>query len=54
LGRIDFSENVYFRKETIEKNLGAGVMDLRNIFKVGEIVQFDAVMGPDDARCKWR
>ena len=30
LGRIDFSENVYFRKETIEKNLGAGVMDLRD------------------------
>lgn len=29
-------------------------MDLRNIFKVGDIVQFDAVIGPDDARCKWR
>ena len=50
----DFSENVYFRKDTIENTTGEGVMDLRNIFKVGDIVQFDAVIGPDDARCKWR
>ena len=29
LGRIDFKENIYFRKETIEDNLSSGIIDLR-------------------------
>ena len=24
------------------------------MFAVGELVKFDAIRGPDDARCKWR
>ena len=24
------------------------------MFSVGELVKFDAIRGPDDARCKWR
>ena len=26
----------------------------RQLFTVGELVIFDAIRGPDDARCKWR
>ena len=32
LGRVDFKENIYFRKETIEDNLASGIIDLRYVF----------------------
>ena len=28
-GRVDFKDNIYFRKETIEDNISSGIIDLR-------------------------
>lgn len=29
-GRVDFKDNIYFRKETIEDNISSGIIDLRH------------------------
>ena len=41
-----FSDNVYFRKETLEAISGKGIIDLRNIFTVGQLVWINAEIGP--------
>ncbi|CAG5108010.1 Oidioi.mRNA.OKI2018_I69.chr1.g3595.t1.cds [Oikopleura dioica] len=53
-GNLNFSDNVYFRKETLEAISGKGIIDLRNIFTVGQLVWINAEIGPEGSRCKWK
>ena len=39
-GRVDFKDNIYFRKETIEDNISSGIIDLRHVGSFSSLTQF--------------